>query len=164
MALTKCKACGAEMSKKAAACPKCGHPNKEANYLSGSQVFFGLAIATAVIWWLASSDSGSVSTPNPKRVALENMELTDITWKKDGFGSVMVMSATIKNNGASAVKDVEIDCDHSSNSGTKLDSNSGVVYEIVPAGKSVKINDFSMGFIHSQAASTNCKITDVVPL
>ena len=164
MALIKCKACGAEMSKKAAACPKCGHPNKEANYLSGGQVFWGFAIGIAVIWWLASGSSGSGSAPDPKRVALQSMELTDITWKKDGFGSVMVMSAAIKNNGASAVKDVEIDCDHSSNSGTKIDSNSKVVYEIVPPGQSIKIKEFNMGFIHSQAASTKCRISDVVPL
>ena len=164
MALIRCKACGAEMSKKAAVCPKCGHPNKEANYLSGGQVLFGLAFGIAVIWWLASGSSGPGSAPDPKRVALQNMELADITWKKDGFGSVMVLSATIKNKGASAVKDVEIDCDHSSNSGTKIDSNSKVVYEIVPAGQSIQVKDFNMGFIHSQAASTNCKITDVVPL
>jgi len=152
------------MSKKATACPKCGHPNKEANYLSGGQVIFGLALGFAVIWWLGSSGSGSVSAPNPKDAALGGMELADIAWKKDGFGNVMVMSATIRNNGSSPVKDVAIKCDHSSNSGTQIDSNSKVIYEVVAAGQSIKVRDFNMGFVHSQAASTNCKITDVVLL
>jgi hypothetical protein len=53
MALTKCKACGAEMSGKAKACPKCGHPNKEANYLSGGQVLGTLVVAGIAIWWFA---------------------------------------------------------------------------------------------------------------
>ena len=61
MALTKCKACGAEMSKKAPICPKCGHPNKEANYLSGGQVLMGFAVAIAAIWFMATRDSGSSS-------------------------------------------------------------------------------------------------------
>lgn len=164
MALIKCKACNSEMSKQASACPKCGHPNKEANYLSGGQVLLGFGIAIAAIWWLASGNSSSVSTPDPKRTALASMELVDVAWKKDGFGSVMVMSATIKNRGAASVKDVEIDCTHSSNSGTKIDSNSEIIYEIVPAGQSIQIKDFSMGFIHSQASSTSCRITDLVPL
>ena len=162
MALIKYKACDSEMSNKAAACPKCGHPNKESNYLSGGQVLFGLMFGIAAIWWLASSGSSSITTPDPKRIALESMELTDIAWKKDGFGNVMVMNATVKNNGSSAVKDVEIECDHSSNSGTKIDSNSKVIFEVVPAGQSIKVKDFNMGFIHSQAAATSCKITDVV--
>lgn len=54
MAMTKCKACAAAMSRKASACPKCGHPNKEANYLSGRQVLSGLIVGGAAIWWFAS--------------------------------------------------------------------------------------------------------------
>ncbi len=53
MALTKCKACGAEMSRKAQACPKCGHPNKEASYLSGGPVVGALVVAGITTWWFA---------------------------------------------------------------------------------------------------------------
>lgn len=53
MTLTKCKACHAEMSRKAGACPKCGHPNKDASYLSGGQVIGTLLIACIGIWWFA---------------------------------------------------------------------------------------------------------------
>lgn len=152
------------MSRRAAACPHCGHPNKEANYLSDGQVLLGLAFSVLVIWWLASDGGGSISSPNPASVALDSMELSDVSWGKDGFGSVMVMSATIRNNGSIGVKDITVECKHSSNSGTKIDSNSQVIYEIVPPGQSIKVKEFNMGFIHSQAASTNCKIKDVVPL
>ena len=51
MALTNCKACQAEMSRQAEACPKCGHPNKEASHLSGRQVLGGLLIAGIAAWW-----------------------------------------------------------------------------------------------------------------
>jgi hypothetical protein len=53
MSLIKCKTCDGEMSRKAEVCPKCGHPNKEASYLSGGQVLGGLVLAGIVIWWLA---------------------------------------------------------------------------------------------------------------
>ena len=53
MATIKCSACGAEISPKAAACPKCGHPNPKANYLSGGQVLGALVIAGVGLWWYA---------------------------------------------------------------------------------------------------------------
>lgn len=163
-----CGNCGQEMSQKAPTCPKCGHPNKKANHLSGGQTLFYLIIGIAVIWWLAGSESGSGASgpaaPDPKQVALAALEMKDIRWAKGGFDSIMMLNATIQNSGTSSVKDIKIKCDHSSNSGTQIDSNTGVVYEVFPAGKSKKIKDFNMGFIHSQATSTTCRITDAVLL
>jgi hypothetical protein len=52
-----CKNCGKTISRKAPACPDCGHPNKEANYLSGEQVLAVLAGCIVVIWYVASSDT-----------------------------------------------------------------------------------------------------------
>lgn len=49
----KCENCSNEISKKAATCPKCGHPNKKAEHLSGGQVLLYLAIAGAGLWWWA---------------------------------------------------------------------------------------------------------------
>ncbi|GMV31883.1 MAG: hypothetical protein AMXMBFR59_40080 [Rhodanobacteraceae bacterium] len=54
MPMTSCKACSTALSCKATACPQCGHPNKEANYLSGRQVLSGLIVGGAAIWWFAS--------------------------------------------------------------------------------------------------------------
>lgn len=35
-------------------CPSCGHPNPQAAYLSGGQVFMGLLIAAGAIWFMAT--------------------------------------------------------------------------------------------------------------
>ena len=53
MTLIKCNACGSELSRKAPACPKCGHPNKESNNLSGGQIVGGLIAAAIGVWWFA---------------------------------------------------------------------------------------------------------------
>ena len=53
MALVKCKACGTDMSAKAATCPKCGEPNPRSNHLSGGQVVGALALAGVGLWWYA---------------------------------------------------------------------------------------------------------------
>lgn len=53
MASIKCENCSNEISKKAATCPKCGHPNKKAAHLSGGQVFLYLAAGIGLWWWWA---------------------------------------------------------------------------------------------------------------
>ncbi|MCC5095220.1 MULTISPECIES: hypothetical protein [Xanthomonas] len=68
MELIKCKACGSQISRKAASCQKCGHPNKEANYLSGGQVFGGLLFAGVAIWWFAGDHVGSQVTSDIEKI------------------------------------------------------------------------------------------------
>ena len=75
MALTKCKACGAAMSRKAEACPKCGHPNKEASHLSGSQVLGALVLAGIAIWWF--SGGGFDSQVASDMAKIEDQVATD---------------------------------------------------------------------------------------
>lgn len=112
----------------------------------------------------SSADVVVASNIDPKDTAISSMKLDKWSWKKGGFDNVMLLNAKIKNEGMQDVKDIEIECAHSSNSGTRIDSNKKVIYELVKAGKTIKIKDFSMGFIHSQASSTSCRITDLVLL
>jgi len=171
MAMAKCRECGTEVSDAAKVCPKCGvsKPVKKTSLavkiLAG---VFGIAILSNII----SSVSGESPTEpssaapalSPKQKALSNVKLEDWDWKKGGFDSVMMLNAKIKNDGDRDVKDIQIECIHSSNSGTRIDSNKKVVYELVKAGQTVTIKNFSMGFIHNQATSTSCLVRDLVLL
>jgi hypothetical protein len=158
-----CANCGHEISQKAPLCPKCGHPNKKANHLSGKQTLFYLAVGIAVIWYLASRESGSGHV-DPKASAIASVELQKLSWHKGGFDNVMLLDVTFLNRGSHPVKDIELKCEHFSNSGTRIDSNSRVIYEVVSPGKSKTVKDFNMGLINTQAASSECKITNLVPM
>lgn len=174
MAIAKCRECGTEVSDQAKTCPKCGvnTPVKKTSiFVKIIAGLFGIAVLGNVVGALVggSSPQSTGSTQpaailDPKEQALNFVKLEKFEWKKGGFDSIMMLTATIKNKGTRDVKDLEIKCKHSSNSGTKIDSNTKVVFEIVKAGKSLRIKDFSMGFIHGQAASTNCQITDLILL
>lgn len=87
----------------------------------------------------------------------EFVELQDINWSADF--SIMELSVTLKNNSEFALKDFVIECEHSAPSGTVIDRNRREIFEVVEAGKSKRIRNFNMGFIHSQAKSTACLIT-----
>lgn len=169
MAMAKCRECGTEVSDSAKTCPKCGisKPVKKTSLLV--KVVFGLFIL-GVIGQIIGGGSGSSSgsggtatapTKDPKGEALAALEIKNLNWHKGGFDNVMLVDVKFQNNGKRDVKDVELECVHFSNSGTRIDSNKKVIYEIVPAGKSLSIKEFSMGFIHTQAASTNCTITNL---
>jgi len=106
--------------------------------------------------------SSQPEAPDPKKLALADVEIKNFNWHKGGFDSVMLVDVTFLNKGTRAVKDFELTCQHFSNSDTLIDSNSRVIYEIIPAGKTKTIKNFNMGLIHSQAAKTSCKVTDLV--
>lgn len=82
----------------------------------------------------------------------------DYKWSKDGFGTIMMVDLVFINPSPYPAKDITVTCTHYAPSGTEIDSNTRTIYEVVPAKGVKKVNDFNMGFIHSQASSTRCKI------
>lgn len=90
------------------------------------------------------------------------VEIQRMSWRKDGLGTVMMLNLTLKNNAPIDIKDLEIKCAHSAESGTSIDSNARTIYQVVKAKSVRTISEFNMGFIHSQASSTSCKISSAV--
>ena len=160
MAIKQCKECGNQVSDKAQSCPSCGakQPKKMGIFAWIAIIFVGLLVIGAIA---DGGDGSSVSEPSPKELALQNLGF-DFEWGKAGFDSVMEINMTIKNNGTKDIKDLTVECVHSSNSGTVVDRNKREVYEVIKAGETKKINNFNMGFIHSQATSSSCSVVDLV--
>jgi hypothetical protein len=79
-----------------------------------------------------------------------------------GFGSIMMANFTIKNPTQYSFKDVEIECTHTAPSGTKIDSNTRTIYEVVAPKSTKVIRNMNMGFIRDQVSSSSCGITDLV--
>lgn len=93
----------------------------------------------------------------------EALEITEFHWSKGGFGSIMVIERlTVRNDAPFAIKDFVVKCIHQGPSGTDMDSNTRKVYDLVPAGESKTVREINMGFIHSQATTSRCEISDAV--
>lgn len=111
----------------------------------------------------AATDHSSLGTDvgvdysNP----IDNVSLRQYGWDKVAYGSIMEVNFEIVNFNPYAVKDIEIKCTHYAPSGTEIDSNTRTIYDIIPADGSKKFNNFNMGFIHDQAATTSCEIISV---
>ncbi len=163
MALRACKECGQKISSDAKSCPHCG---KKVGMGAGSSclVVVGVLILLAVIPFVMKDHSGSREGGNTavdtKQTALSQVKL-DFKWSKGGFGSVMEADFVVKNDSDYSIKDFEVTCNHFAKSGTRIDSNTRTIYEVVKAHSTKKFPNFNMGFIHSQAASSSCGITDL---
>lgn len=103
-------------------------------------------------------------TPQPSRDLVQELKdqiSMDYKPSKGGFGSVMIVDFVFKNPTPRPAIDITVTCTHYAPSGTRIDSNTRTIYETIPAKGKKIVKNFSMGFIHSQASSTICKIDNV---
>ena len=162
VALRPCKECGKEISSDAKTCPHCGKTVATSGFGCGTVILILIVIAV-VSSALHHTDSGVSNyqpAVDPKTVALSQVSL-DYKWSKEGFGNVMEATFIVKNNSVYNVKDLEITCRHFAKSGTEIDSNTRTIFDVVKAHSTKKFPNFNMGFIHSQAEQSACKITEL---
>jgi hypothetical protein len=108
---------------------------------------------------LRASTAGAAG--DPKNTALRDTKL-DFRWNKSGFGSVMMADFKVHNPTLYRFKDFEITCTDFGASGTEIDRNKKVIYDIVQAKSTKSLKQVNMGFLHTQATSTSCEITDLI--
>jgi len=75
MASIRCENCGNQISKQAATCPQCGHPNKKADHLSGGQILLYLVVAGGGLWWWAGGGLEKQAAHNMAKI--ENQVAAD---------------------------------------------------------------------------------------
>jgi hypothetical protein len=95
---------------------------------------------------------------------IDHVRLTSLSWHKDGFGSVAIISVTVQNDNSFAVKDIVLACDFRAKSGTKLQSKEHTIYDVVKARSKRSFPDVNTGFIHSQSANIGCSVGSVTPI
>jgi hypothetical protein len=113
----------------------------------------------------ATSGRVEPSAPKPisKAEALAKLSISSFRGEKDGFGTVLKASFVLHNGNTFPVKDLTVTCVHAGNSGTRIDSNTRTIYERIGADQYYSVTDMNMGFIHSAATSTNCRVTNFAP-
>ena len=171
MAIKKCKECGKDVGASAKVCPHCGKKYPSGGLTMPAKIFLAIVLLVILGKFLGTpensqklntaSSSPPRSTETSKEKAMRAIKL-DFKWSKSGFDNVMMADFTIINPSDYTIKDIEITCTHYAKSGTKIDSNTRTIYDVVPAKGKKIFKDFNMGFIHSQAQSSACECTDLI--
>jgi hypothetical protein len=186
MALAKCYECGQDVSTQAKACPACGAPVKKRSgarlglFLLAVLGLFGLlalAIREPAVRDQPGQSPPPVPAPTgpeppkavspaepPRPLKADVMRTVDFTmrWEKGGFGTVLVADITLTNKSAHPVKDVELFCGIWAESGTELGRLRHTIYEAFAPKKTKTVRQINMGFIHSQAHTVGCVLSDLV--
>jgi hypothetical protein len=103
-------------------------------------------------------------TSAPAPVYFGIPELTEFSWSRGGFDSVLLADFTIRNNKQVDIKDIVVHCYGLASSGTHIDDNERTIYQVVRAGQTKHIYGFSMGFLNSQVATLRCGLGHYVTL
>lgn len=175
MALIHCPECKREVSDKAPTCPNCGAPiapqpsapivvqQAPAKKLIGpAGIGCAVLLALFFIFYIIGEVNKSGPPPDRNAEALRNVSLVNFEWHKGGFDNVMMVSFSIKNDNSFAVKDLAINCAHQGKSGTLIDSNQRTIFDVIPPKSMKKFRNFNMGFIHTQADSSTCRVISLV--
>ncbi|MGE4350591.1 MAG: zinc ribbon domain-containing protein [Bdellovibrionales bacterium] len=153
-----CTNCKNTVLKSANICPQCGAKQKKDLPIPK---YIGAALLMWIVGAVIFNNQTNVGTSKPDvKSEVRNLLKLDFSWRTEGFGSVMKANFTIHNNGTHNIKDVQIKCEHYANSGTMIDQNTEVIYEVIKANSNRSFQDVNMGFIHNQARSTSCMIED----
>jgi hypothetical protein len=165
MALKKCKECGKDVSTKSKKCPHCGSPVSQGITVKGVIKWTILLFIGFTVYTCASITSEVTEKLDDKKEtnnqSIENTEL-DFKWNTGESGLIMEADLTITNNNAYPIKDITVKCAHFAKSKTQIDSNSETFYDIIPAYESKSFRDINMGFIHNQAHTSSCRITQAL--
>ena len=167
MAEKLCKHCGTMIPKSAKVCLFC---KKRQGWSWPVKVLIGF-FALAFLGALASSSGRTTSakagsstparTLSPQEDVRTNL-LLDTKWTAGVLDNIWMANFTVRNNSNYSVKDIEITCEFAGKSGTRIDRNVRRVYEKFPAGTKRKVQNFNMGFVHTQANAGGCAVTDFV--
>lgn len=94
-----CTNCTAEIPKQSQACPLCGHPNKQANYLPGWFVLSSLTVVFFVIWLLSGGgvDVSKNESFVPKQTsssAISSKDIKTVTATDEALGLCLILKGT----------------------------------------------------------------------
>jgi hypothetical protein len=95
---------------------------------------------------------------------VDALRVTNVRWRLDGFGTVLVASFTVRNEGKRNMKDLQVACDIYSNSGTRIGSATATIYEWLDAGKTRTFKEMNLGFVHVQSAKMGCQVIEAAEL
>lgn len=97
--------------------------------------------------------------PDPKVTVMADTKVASYCYS----GSVLLCDFTVSNNNSDFfIKDIEITCKAFGKSGTEIDSNKRTIYDKVESHSKKRFPRFNMGFVHPQAVSSSCWISNLM--
>jgi tetrahydromethanopterin S-methyltransferase subunit B len=124
-----------------------------------SKVIGSILIGSAILYAMPDNPTPPTVTqaaPIPKNTQVQVIDFKPIR-VADNFLDVNLV---IKNNLTTPVKDIKVRCDGFAKSGTRIDRNVRVIYDVISPGQTLTVNGFDMGFLKTQVEKLECYVED----
>lgn len=120
---------------------------------SGSPAEMAPARETAMLAARAAPQQAAPAEP----AAVDGLKISSQSWRRGGLGSKALVTFTLRNDNAYAVKDIEIACSFTRQDGTHLTDRKRVIPEAVVNRKSRKtFSQLHIGFVNIYANKAKC--------
>lgn len=107
-----------------------------------------------------ASDKAVESTPDakPEKSPLDGLRIASQSWRRGGLGSKALVTLTLRNANAFAVKDIELACTFIRSDGSPVTERTRLIPDTIPMKSRKTYPNMLIGFININANKAKCSV------
>jgi hypothetical protein len=122
------------------------------------------AAETALNSFAAIPSSEEAAAPEQAAVPLDGLKIASQSWRRGGLGSIALVTFTLQNTTAYAVKDIQISCAFNRRDGSHLTDRARVIHDIVNMKSRKTFARVHVGFVNVTADKAKCALVAASPV
>jgi hypothetical protein len=104
------------------------------------------------------------ATPGKTATPLDGLKIASQFWRRGGLGSIALVTFTLQNTNAYAVKDIQISCAFNRRDGSHLTDRARVIHDTVNMKSRRTFARVHVGFVNVTADKAKCAVVAANPV
>jgi hypothetical protein len=113
---------------------------------------------TALDSFAAIAPGEEAATPGKAAAPLDGLKIASQSWRRGGLGSIALVTFTLRNTNAYAVKDIQISCAFNRRDGSHLTDRARVIHDTVNMKSRRTFARVHVGFVNVTADKAKCAL------
>ena len=122
------------------------------------------AADTALDSFAAIATGEEAPTPEQAATPLDGLKIASQSWRRGGLGSIALVTFTLQNANAYAVKDIQISCAFNRRDGSHLTDRARVIHDTVNMKSRKTFARVHVGFVNVTADKAKCALVAASPV
>lgn len=119
---------------------------------------------TALDSFAAIAPGEEAATPGKAAAPLDGLKIASQFWRRGGLGSIALVTFTLQNTNAYAVKDIHISCAFNRRDGSHLTDRARVIHDTVNMKSRRTFARVQVGFVNVTADKAKCALVAANPV
>jgi hypothetical protein len=104
------------------------------------------------------------ATPGKAAAPIDGLKIASQSWRRGGLGSIALVTFTLRNSNAYAVKDIQISCAFNRRDGSHLTDRARVIHDTVNMKSRRTFARVHVGFVNVTADKAKCALVAAEPV